>query len=216
MDYSEQIQFAAINGNWESVKYMYSKGVKLTDNMMAIATDYSQLEVIKWLYLNGVKINKNAMYYAAKKGDLEIVKWLFEHGGRIIYVAINNKAEEGSRILEYYLPNSSEIGSLKYIKRLDANIIFTCSIMDTAAENGHFELVKWLYNKSGLISCNAINHAIRGNHFNIAGYLKFEINKIAIEEAKEAKRVAEIDRITAEKRKAEEAERVQSSICIII
>ena len=62
--------------------------------------------------------------------------------------------------------------------------------MDAAAENGHVELVKWLYNKSGIISDNAIQRAAKNYHLDIVKYMVSENNKIKAELATKSVRRA--------------------------
>lgn len=198
MEYHDEIQYAAKVGNLDIIKSIHSKGAKLTDNMLIWAAEYGHLEAVEWLYLNKVKIKENAIYYASKNGHLEVVKWLFEHGAAIKYVLMDLEQVEGRRLQEYYLDKRSGNTCLKGRSRYGK---VTCSIMDAAAENGHLELVKWLYNKGGVTSSNALQCATKSGHLDVVEYLGSLDAEIVAERAeRHAEEVAEYFRTVEEAR----------------
>ena len=143
------------------------------------------------LDLNGydAEINKLAMYYAVKDYKIDIVNWLIEHeqkwdsdtidfivqqGNIEMLMFLNVFKTDGSEgCTPHIMDLAAENGEFEIIKCLTETRLGSCTTyaMDGAASNGHLKIVKYLSeNRTEGCTTNAIDGAARKGHYEIVKY----------------------------------------------
>lgn len=133
-------------------RILYKKALKVGD-----------LRLFKYLYKYRGRIYNTydkALIYAAKKGHLDIVEYLHDNGSYISNDAMINAATYGHLDIVIYLYNKIfNFEGNEYpqvVKYLYRDLQYS---IRNAAENGHFDIVKFLVEKGGLVEDNAIKYA---------------------------------------------------------
>ena len=169
---SEAIRWAATNGHFNIVKYLYRKKYPFSGYIIDYAAANGHLNIIKWIFLKFInnhlyqQYSHRAMDWSAKNGHLKVLKWLYKNCRE------NHKFTSDSNDI-----NEQPSRSFRY-----EFTPFTKEIIDGAAENGHLEVLKWLFkNRLELSICNphydastaidAIDMAAKNGHFEVVKYL---------------------------------------------
>lgn len=175
------LRCAAENGHLEIVKYLIENGADIhaqNDYALCCGALKGYLEIVKYLVKNGSDIhaqNDGALCCAAKNGHLEIVKYLVENGAEI-YTGWNGALYHAGKkghiqVVKYLIGivfgdvkiTSAELASAGSCSNqplvVKINVRQTekgGNICDAAlcgsAQNGHFQVVKYLIEKGANIS----------------------------------------------------------------
>ena len=137
--------YAAHNGHFPVMEYLFEKGVTISDSSDAVNYTFaygnsSRLEVVKYLIEKGAKIDHESVSFAIADGGVisfDSVKYLIdEKGAKISDDAVYNAVLEG------------HLHIVKYLVEKGADV--TEGILGTAAYEGHFDIVKYLVDEKGL------------------------------------------------------------------
>ena len=123
-----------ITGNLDLVKYLVEKGANLSDGAVTGAAESGNLDLVKYLVEKGADIRKDAVKGAAKHGYLDVIKYLLEKGAEIEEWAVYLAAKDG------------HLNVVKYLVEKGANKNFKIAIED-AKNNGHLDIVNYLKQK---------------------------------------------------------------------
>ena len=107
-------------------------------------------------------------------GSFDVIKYLMDEGIKVInYKSVQRAADSGNLDLVKYLlgdeirDKQGNVHQLSERKRASIGE----PAVSSAAENGHFEIVKYLVEKGGKIDNGAVSFAARNGHFDIVKYL---------------------------------------------
>ena len=122
------------------------------------ATRNGHLATLKWLCENDCSIDKNSYIEAAKHGYLDILEWLYETYGLTESMKSALKAAADTGRLEI----------CKWLMKL-GETYFSLSdlydITDTAANEGHFEVVDWFIDRGSIVGLDTALGFIKHNKF---------------------------------------------------
>jgi hypothetical protein len=104
--YNLSINWAAGNGQIETLKYLHDLGYKGDKYAINRAAKYGQLETLKYLHELDYKGNEYAINWAAGNGQIETLKYLHDLGYKGDKYAINRAAKYG------------QLETLKYLHEL--------------------------------------------------------------------------------------------------
>jgi ankyrin repeat protein len=140
--------YSAKYGRLNMIKWLYENGKKgCIFSILECAAEYGHIDIIKYLQkFTNEHFTLKALYFAAKNGHFEIVKQLDKY----------NKIGK---------PSSSE----SYCYKLLNNQLPIAS--DIAAENGYYNIVKFLNKKKYAFSKCAMTGAIKNGHYRIVRFL---------------------------------------------
>lgn len=185
--------------NLELIRYMYPLEIDMTDahGPLQIAAKYGHLHIVHYLIRRYPNLDLDqAIFYASLGGHLRIIKYLVSLGANIHNCRIN--CVDNCRHLGKYLIKNGVnvytdvltcacIGGYQRLCKFtiqqlikhggDINILldhFDRTILDYAAINGRFKLVRFLVKNGANITLNnnsAIKHACHNKHWKIAQFL---------------------------------------------
>ena len=94
-----------------------------------------------------------------------------------IWTLIKQHIYPTKKVCNYYQYQKGDIAALYgYFKLIQTNnnLVFTSIAMDWAAENGHFEIIKWLHcNRKEGCTNDAMNRAAGNGHLEIVNWLHY-------------------------------------------
>jgi len=189
---SASIDYATINGNLDVVQWLHSKGFGCSTNAMDSAAENGHLAVVQFLHENRLEGCTSAAFKAAVDNDhLDVAQYLFEHRrGDCTSAWMDEVAgESGLEMLKWLQSNcpnaectvnamdsAAANGHLDVVEFLHENRREGCttSAMDKAAQNGHLEVVKFLHeNRTEGCSAYAMNQAAKNGHLDMVEWLHF-------------------------------------------
>jgi len=172
---------AAANGHLEILQWLHEKnGLELTVDACNFAVRNGHIEILKWLLQNECPWDDRSCTDAAKNNHLEILKWLHENGCPINYeAAYIDTARSGHReILEWLISTHlAETGIDENNSRSFCRIQ-SSAILTYAAQEGNFEIVKWLHEKGFPFNESTCIYAVFGGNFEILEWLKPKFDEI--------------------------------------
>lgn len=161
----------------DRVKLLMSKLAdvnEISDALMMIAIDFSNLEIIKYLVENGFEINKPRMYFedhpltsASCVSNLEVVKYLFENPkvnisqGNLFAGCLLNACCGGNPSNVKYLLDKQQT--------VTNGVINLC--FQQAINNSNIEIVKLLCQRVDIIAYKIIRLTVKLNRVEIFKYL---------------------------------------------
>ena len=143
--------------NLHLIKWMIKNGYSLHTYMIKTAAIAGKLSILKWLYEKNCPCFR-PMKYASRGGDIETLEWLLTKGHSLLIVDTVAALYGHQHVIEWFLEKG---GTLHY------------HTMKYATKGGHFELVKWLYDKGCYDSSRVCYYmAIEIQRNDIAEWLK--------------------------------------------
>jgi ankyrin repeat protein len=152
------LRTAIISKNLHCILYIYKPHI----HTWKWACLNNQLEVVKWLYENEISGRDHyAIDLAAKNGHLDIVKYLHTHKSKIVYTP-------------HHYDNYNFSYYKKFIEPQLTEIINGCSVnaMDWAAQNGHLDVIKYLYSIGKKCSIVTLLLAKENEHLDVDNFLE--------------------------------------------
>ena len=155
---------SAKNGNLETIKWLYNKGMSFKEESVFLAAENGHTKIVQFLLSKMNKTPEIAIDYAAKSGDLEMVKWLHNHCEIDSFTIVNaikhNHLDlvkwlcETCENSKYYFTSihkvAVEIGNMdivKYIYEMSEFRYMEQDILDLAVRSGNLEVVKYLHSE---------------------------------------------------------------------
>lgn len=179
---SSAISKAAKNGHLEMVKLLVNSGAQIDENALQSAANNGHLEIVKFLFEKGAPVDDWTMHNAADNGNYDIVKYLFDNGVNIDMMSMNNisnletfkylferGAPVGESTVEELAYKNTEI--VKYLA--EAKQPISESVIAVYAEEGNFEMVKFLMEKS-----KEMNSSVRVDSTALVGAINSRNNDI--------------------------------------
>jgi hypothetical protein len=186
----------------------YGMAVDDTDwsNLAAGAARLGELETIRYLIENGYgsAVGARTMDIAAENGNDKVLEYVFKHKkpvvrctSRAVIQAIRNRYVKVIQCLQHFIPIldskdiwtakslhvAAEVGNLGVVQLFYENRKedFIPQILWKAAERGHYEIVKFLYQKMSVEESDREEHllmafklAAKNVHWNVVEYLMEE------------------------------------------
>ena len=166
------LMYAAENGNLEIIEY--------------IKNYYDDIDLNYHNHINGM----TAIMYAAKRGHLKVVKFFVENDAHIEYEWKHDKLKRCKNNWSALMiaVRYKHIDMMKYLVENNAELNIKCNLDETAydmtpliyaADNGLFEIVKYLVEKGALLDIKsksnsdetALFKAVKSHHYDIAKFL---------------------------------------------
>ena len=92
----DDIEGAIASDDLETVEFLVKEcGTQLTSEAMDYAAENGQLETMEWLAERGVNCSSETLNLAAGAGDIEVMEWLKARGCRATKKALLNAVENG-------------------------------------------------------------------------------------------------------------------------
>jgi ankyrin repeat protein len=131
------------------------------------AASRGHLEVVEFLVNKGLEILGPALNYAAAHGHLKVVEFLMNRG-----VGANLKGTISMNEMELALDHAAERGHFEIVKFLVGRGLNPNGALFRAAHGGQFDVVKFLVEKGADDLDEALYHASRHGHEEVADFLK--------------------------------------------
>ncbi|CAN0277170.1 unnamed protein product, partial [Discosporangium mesarthrocarpum] len=194
---SSPLDCAAAGGNLEAMEYLLSAGLEeCSSDAFDLSAARGRVDILEWLHGNLPECTGTylAMNGAAANGHLETVKWLHGNGTEGCTKVSQEPSSLGSvrRTVERKLSTdvfSSKKDRMLYVQNDKSPDSFSLSLsmylvawpcqfsqdaMDSAAGNGHLEVVKWLHqNRSEGCSWQAMDEAATNGHLDVVSFLHY-------------------------------------------
>lgn len=163
------VRFAE-HGNLEMVKFLMEKGFNPrmdNDSALQNAAKQGHLQVVKFLLEQGADIevcDDDVIQTVIDNGHVEMLKFLLENGIKMPF---------GAGFSIAALARSNHLEMIKFLLEkgaVDFFSVFTDKAMESAASQGHLEIVKLLLKTSDLYGF-AIRGAVRGKQYETILYL---------------------------------------------
>lgn len=176
---TDATEIAAKNNRLDVLKYLVDdKKFKIGNYAVMYAAEYGHFEVVKYLIQKGASIHKHTLFHAIKNGHLEIVKYILENFGY-------DKTQDYTT-----LPKKSPLKIIKYLSgdEVDSNgekiklpnyippFQFGTGGIDSAADGGNFDVLKYLVEKIGFAGKETVYYAANKGYLDILKYLIGEKN----------------------------------------
>lgn len=178
-------------GNLDIIKFIYENRIQTCDpNAIDFALEANHPDIAKYLFeVMKVPFTEDTLGCSLCTENLEIVKWVYNNGGtpdeRFLDGAISFGCVDILRWILGNIPNlkfshsgidsAAEGGQLEAIKFAYENIphIYEQCAVDNAAREGHIEIVKYLIDNKKIFGYthDAIDGAAANGHYNIVKYL---------------------------------------------
>ncbi|OWY98343.1 hypothetical protein PHMEG_00030911 [Phytophthora megakarya] len=160
---------AAANGHLEVVQWLHEHQRYYGPCAMNRAAEGGHLEIVQWLQNKSSEIfYTSTVERAAMNGHLNTIEWMYSHAGcdvltdKVFFEAAYNghlevvKWAYAHRQHGHHLKSSrppfmdglagcGRLGIIKWMRTVGVPGCFTKEAMDTAASNGHLEMVQWLH-----------------------------------------------------------------------
>ena len=173
-EYSNTIEFAAMNGYINIVKFILGMGADVNaKNALRHACSRGHTEIVKLLLDRGEDVNVHqaldGLYFACKHGHTEIVQLLLDKGAGVnahqAFNGLNSACQHGH----------TEIVKLILDKGVDVDTMQTLDGLNSACQHGHTEIVKLLVGKGADVNAqkalNGLDSACQHGYTKIAKLL---------------------------------------------
>lgn len=134
------------------------------DSLCTCAAAEGHLDILKWGYENGYKCVDSELFNSAiSAGHLDVLKWL-RSIFKQYHPCYGPAADNGHlHILQYGFQMSIHMCGIDFVER--------------AAQNGHLNVVEWLWNHGHRSEC-AIKYSAAAGHLPIVQYLYERTNRV--------------------------------------
>lgn len=192
-DLNRLLPLAAKTGNLEMLQWLNRIFPdNINHEVLELATKSGNIEMFEWVIgLYCPDKNTNIINYAASSGNLDFVKHIISLGFKVDYGAMDKAAQKGHLSIVKWLHDSgydcsrnamnwaAKLGHLNVVKWLYENRTEGCYYYAAtdAAENDHFDIVKFIVDKYPMV-CHAAEILViscKNGHNNIAKWI-FENN----------------------------------------
>ncbi|KAL3665831.1 hypothetical protein V7S43_009257 [Phytophthora oleae] len=159
---------AAIAGNLPIVKLLISRGFRVADfhSLLDLAAAEGHLELLKWLVKQDFRSEGHGIQLSSK--HLNVNTWLVESGLECgVEESFADACNEGSLSVVWWFVDYIDT------RRVDLGVDTAQLAMNSAADNGHLEVVKWLIERGlgrGPRTASAIHFAAISGHLEVAKY----------------------------------------------
>lgn len=155
---------SAKNGNLETIKWLYNKGISFKEESVYLAAENGHTKVVQFLLVRMNETPNPTIDYAARSGDLEMVKWLHNYC-KIDSFTIENAIKynhldlvkwlcETCENYKYYFTSTykeavkiGNMNTIKYIYEIVEFRYIEPNILELAVKSGNLEVVKLLHSK---------------------------------------------------------------------
>lgn len=172
---SNTMMMAARNGHYKVVKFLYRTGMVCPVHVVDVAAGKGHFKIVKFLRSVGKECSSFGLQGASENGDLEMVKYLVtEAKVEVDQWCVTQAIQGGSlKVVEYLI--SSVITISDKFSDVDASILKRMGVIETAAQKGHLDIIKYFCERGVPISSGAISNAASGGDFEIVRYLYKQI-----------------------------------------
>ena len=134
------------------------------------AAKFGQLEILKWLHQNNYPMDPYVSAAAAAYGHYEILVWLRSETSCPFKKVASKPDPRYRRIIG--INSNSDICRMK--NELYNSLVWSTSILTTAAAHGHFKIVRWLHTNECHWDINTCHVAAKNGHLKVLKILARE------------------------------------------
>ena len=124
-------EYAAKGNHFELLKWLYDKGIKLTDTGNAYSVKTGNMEMIKWFFERNDYVDDGCLHYAVKNNNMDLVKWLYEKDNESLWALCDHAIAEGKLEILKWTLNRGFV--------MQSKSPYSCSM-----HGGHIEILEWL------------------------------------------------------------------------